>query len=111
MKFLFLMFLMLVGCGSPVSEETVQEDPGPSGPVEPGDGSAPTFASDVKPLLQTYCAECHSDATFISNEAAFLKSKAPTRIGNKSMPPSYSKNFAKWGNEQRAIVKSFVDGQ
>ena len=101
-----IMLLMLVSCGSssyPEQHSTQQPVPQPG----PGGGDL-TFASDIKPLLNTYCAECHSDATFIASEAGFLSSKAPTRIANKSMPQRQGKNAAKFGDAQRAIFAEFV---
>lgn len=110
MKLLTVIFLFLVvSCGAPIAQAPNEAGPSPAG-NRPSGGSL-TFKDDIKPVLAQYCSECHSSATFIANEGDFLASKAPTRIGNKSMPPSYSKNFAKWGQKQRDLVKSYVDGE
>jgi hypothetical protein len=98
------VLLFLFACGRAPSN-----DPTPVPVPKKTGGGELTFNSDVKPLLTSYCAECHSDATFISNENSFLNSKAPTRIANKSMPQRQSKNFAKWSDAQRAIVAAFVE--
>ena len=102
-----IMLLMLVSCGS--SSYPPEQPATPPPPPSPGPGGGElTFASDIKPLLNTYCAECHSDATFIASEAGFLSSKAPTRIANKSMPQRQGKNASKFGDAQRAIFAEFV---
>jgi hypothetical protein len=102
----FLLLLLLASCGSSnggYKEPAPKPAPGPT----PGGGEL-TFASDIKPLLNSYCAECHSDATFMASEEGFLSSKAPTRIANKSMPQRQGKNAAKFGDAQRAIFAEFV---
>lgn len=104
----FLMLLLLASCGS--SNGGYPDQP-PAPPPSPGPGPGGgelTFASDIKPLLNSYCAECHSDATFMASEEGFLASKAPTRIANKSMPQRQGKNAAKFGDAQRAIFAEFV---
>ena len=102
---IFLIFL-LASCGSS-NGGYPDQPPAPQPFPQPGNGEL-TFNSDIKPLLNSYCAECHSDATFISSEASFLSSKAPTRIANKSMPQRQGKNASKWGDAQRAIIAEFV---
>lgn len=109
-----LLLLCLIACGAPVRDDPAPVTPPPPAqkdPPAPGGDKALTFNSDVKPLLNSYCAECHSDATFIATEQAFLSSKAPTRIANKSMPQKQSKNYAKWGDAQRAVIAAFVQQQ
>lgn len=105
--FKFLLLLLLASCGT--SSGPVEE-PAPKPIPQPGPGGGElTFASDIKPLLNSYCAECHSDATFMASEEGFLSSKAPTRIANKSMPQRQGKNAAKFGDAQRAIFAEFVE--
>lgn len=102
----FLLLFLLASCGS--SQQSGEPIPDPRPIPAPGGGDELTFNSDIKPMLQSYCAECHSDATFIASEAGFLSSKAPTRIANKSMPQRQGKNAAKFGDAQRAIFAEFV---
>lgn len=95
-----ILLLFLSACGAPVAD-----DPKPV-PVQVP--SNLTFAKDVQPLLQRYCAQCHNDDTFISEENVFLTSKAPTRIANGSMPQKSGKYAAEWGAGQKAIIAKFV---
>jgi len=105
-KILLLVFLS--ACGGATGEDPyTAPPPSPRPPPGPGGGEL-TFASDIQPLMQQFCAECHSTATFISSQQAFLASKSATRIANKSMPQKQSKTYAQWGDAQRAIVAEFV---
>lgn len=103
-----MLFLFLAGCGAP----TYDEEPATPTPPAPKPGptpSNPTFAADIQPLMQRYCAQCHNSDTFISQEDVFLTSKAPARIANGSMPLKSGKNAAEWGATQKAIVAKFVE--
>lgn len=106
MKKYSLLFCFLISCGQGSSPSEGPADPVPA---NPGNEGGLTFAGDVQPLLKSYCEECHSGATFIASEAQFLRSSAPTRIANKSMPQRGSKNFSKWGDSQRSIIANFVN--
>jgi len=112
MKILLLFTAMLLfSCGAPVQEQAPSAPPAPQLPDDGLGGGLSeelTFVADVQPLLRTFCAQCHSDATYIATESAFLSSKAPTRIANKSMPQRGSRNYAQWGDAQRKIIADFV---
>lgn len=103
----FFLLLVLTGCGVSSGDEPADPAPKPAPPPS-GGGDELSFTTDVQPLLKTFCAQCHSDATFIATEEGFLGSKAPTRISNLSMPQKQSKNYAQWGNAQRQIIAEFV---
>lgn len=104
----FLLIFLLVSCGSPQSNRYPVTGQNPVPPGDDTDDDELDFKSDIKPLLQTYCADCHNNDTFISSENSFLSSKAPIRISNKSMPQRQGKNAAKFGDAQRAIFAEFV---
>lgn len=101
MILLFLVAFIVLSCGS-------AEEPVSAPPTQPPSSSELTFAADVKPLLTNYCEQCHSGATFMASEQAFLASKAPARIANGSMPQRGSSNYNKWGDAQRQIIAKFV---
>lgn len=103
MIILFFVAFLVFSCGSP---QDAYDEPAP--PKPPVNNGSLTFAADVKPLLTTFCEQCHSGATFMSSEQAFLTSKAPTRIGNGSMPQRGSANYNKWGDTQRNLIAKFV---
>lgn len=103
-----LMFLFISGCGAPYAPPPEPVEPEAPGKPPVDTPSNPTFAEDVQPLMQKYCAQCHNDETFISQEDVFLTSKAPVRIANGSMPLKSGKNAAQWGAAQKAIVAKFV---
>jgi hypothetical protein len=102
MILLFIVAFLLFSCGS---GESYEETPAPK---PPQNGEKLTFNSDVKPLLVTFCDQCHSGATFMASEQAFRASKAPTRIANGSMPQKGSANYNKWGEAQRSTIAKFV---
>jgi len=105
-----LLLVVLSGCGGATAQDPYPAPaPPPARPPVDGGSGELTFASDIQPLMQQFCAECHSTATFISSQQAFLASKSATRIANKSMPQRQSKTFAQWGDAQRAIVAQFVE--
>lgn len=101
MIFLFLVAFIVLSCGT--AEQPASEPL----PPPPSNGQL-TFAADIKPLLTNFCEQCHSGATFMASEPAFLASKAPARIANGSMPQRGSSNYNKWGDTQRQIIAKFV---
>jgi len=109
MMYKFLLLFLLVSCGSSSHESTeTPQEPKPFPRPSPGVDDL-TFNSDIKPLLNTYCAQCHSDDSFMTSESKFLSSDAPNRIANKSMPLKQGKNYSKFGDAQRGIFAEFVD--
>lgn len=98
-----ILFGFLTACGY----QSSKDEPCPQvAPISNPD--KPTFAADIKPLMQKFCAQCHNDDTFIAQQEVFLTSKAPARIANKSMPQKAGKNYALWGDAERALVAKFV---
>jgi len=102
--FKFILAFFLVGCGA-----TARDDEAPV-PVPPPVKTGLTFAGDVKPLLDKFCSKCHASDTFLSSEQAFLGSKAPIRIANKSMPQKQSANYSQWTDAERGLIANFVAG-
>lgn len=100
--FKFILAFLLVGCGA-----TARDDEAPVSTPPPVKAGL-TFAGDVKPLLDKFCAKCHASDTFLASEQAFLSSKAPTRIANKSMPQKQSANYAQWTDAERGLIANFV---
>lgn len=102
MILLFLVAMIVIGCGSGGGYETQV-------PAEPpkSDGEL-SFTADIQPVLISFCDQCHSGATFLSSQEAFLGSKAPTRIANGSMPQRGSKNYSQWGEKQKSLIAEFV---
>jgi hypothetical protein len=108
--FLFLLLAALLpsSCGArrqlplPDDKDQLPDDPEPNEPSEDSWG-------DVQPLLSSFCSECHSDAVFMSTERGFIASKAPARLINKSMPPSYAKAYGKWTSADRQRLIDFVE--
>lgn len=85
MRFI-LMLVLLVSCGSEREITPV----GGGQPVEtPSGGETLTF-NEVKPVIQTYCAPCHSSDAFIKSSTGWFQSAAPTRVKNLTMPPPSS---------------------
>ena len=86
------LFVLAVGCGSDTSEGNC----GASVP-ESCPSSAPSYATDVAPLLQKYCVSCHSATgsepghlldtqSGVAAAAEHVKSE----VAGCSMPPSGS---------------------
>jgi len=111
--FLLIAALLPSSCGArrqlplPDDKDQLPDDrlPGDDFPDEPGEDSW----GDVQPLLSSFCAECHSDAVFMNTEKGFIGSKAPARITNKSMPPSYAKDYGDWTSADRQRLIDFVE--
>ena len=76
--------------------------PGP-GPTEPNE-----WKDDILPLLQFHCADCHAGAGFLQSKATFLKSGAPKRIENRTMPPVNSPKFGQWNDDIRQKILDYV---
>jgi hypothetical protein len=102
MILLFFVAFIVLSCGSGGGYET----PVPNDP--PKSDNELTFNADVKPILINFCDQCHSGATFLSSEEAFLSSKAPTRIANGSMPQRGSSNYSQFGEKQKTVIAKFV---
>jgi len=108
--FLFLLLAALLpsSCGGrrqlplPDDQDQLPDEPDP---IDNGEDSW----GDVQPLLSSFCSECHSDAVFMSTERGFIASKAPARLINKSMPPSYAKAYSKWTSADRQRLIDFVE--
>jgi len=87
----FLLALMLVaGCG----QDHVVDKPTPvpvPAPVPPGPtpdpGTKPSYQK-VAGYLNTYCAQCHASATFMTSEAALRASGVKNQLYSKRMPPA-----------------------
>ncbi len=106
--FLFLLAgLLSLSCGSRRQVPLPDDDDQPI-PQEPPASGEDTWG-DVQPLLSSFCSECHSDAVFMSTQKGFMGSKAPLRLQNKSMPPSYAKNFGKWTSADRQRLIDFIE--
>jgi len=104
-----LLFIFCASCGGQQYDDSAKE-PEPFPSPGPGPSTGQTFG-DVQPLLQKFCSECHSDAVFIANEKGFLASKAPVRVANKSMPPSFSKTYSQWKEADRQSIAAFVSSK
>lgn len=104
-----ILFIFCASCGGQQYDDTPKE-PEPFPRPGPGPSTGQTFG-DVQPLLQKFCSECHSDAVFIANEKGFLASKAPVRVANKSMPPSFAKNYSQWKEADRQSINAFVSSK
>ena len=112
MKNLLAIVLLMI-CFSCGQQGGYQDDPAPT--PSPGPAPGPTPGSDafgdVQPLLQKFCAECHSDAVFIATEKGLLASKSGTRIANKSMPPNFSKTYSQWKDSDRQRITAFIQSK
>jgi len=104
-----ILFIFCASCGGQQYDDSAKE-PEPFPSPGPGPSTGQTFG-DVQPLLQKFCSECHSDAVFIANEKGFLASKAPLRVSNKSMPPSFSKTYSQWKEADRQSIAAFVSSK
>ena len=54
-------------------------------PVDPG--GRPSYQR-VASLLNTYCAQCHASATFMTNESSLRASAVKNQLYSKRMPPA-----------------------
>lgn len=81
---LALLVFAIVSCGKEESAEP-SPTPTPAPIVKPVPVPKGEFAEKVLPLLDKYCARCHTEA-FVSDETEFLTSNARKRAGNKTMP-------------------------
>lgn len=66
------------------------------------------FLSDIKPILDRSCSECHSGAAFIQHSQPFKSSQARVRLANQSMPKSPSKSADQFSSADRNKLLAYL---
>lgn len=79
-----------IGCGTNNPEVRVVEVPPDEDDDDDDDDPLPSKLNytQMKTLLDEYCAACHASAKFMQNEAQLRQSDAENQLWTKRMPPA-----------------------
>lgn len=100
----FLLLALLYGCGSGGGSSS-----SPPPPDDPGEPTGDDWKDSVLPILQYHCADCHAGAGFLQSKETFLRSAAPKRVENRSMPPKNSPKYSAWDDDVRQKILDYVN--
>jgi uncharacterized membrane protein len=74
--------------------------------------SDPTYTSDIRPIFERRCSQCHNASWAAKNWLDYDTAYAnriliKTRVSNETMPPSNQTGMTK---EERDLVIKWIDG-
>lgn len=93
--FMVFLLLLIVSCGGPlveVSDSGNPPTPTPTTPTnpEPTPGKERINFEEAVEIMDTYCAQCHANSSWMDSERELRNSSVEAQTKNKNMPPSYS---------------------